>query len=215
MTNSNSRYKYPRTPHVPWSLGVTKDDKIIKSTKDFMGKEVVVTEKMDGENFTLYPDYCHARSIDSGNHNSRDWIKKLSQEIGYKIPEGFRVCGENVYAEHSISYAGLPSYFLVFSIWDNNYCLSWEDTVYFAQELNLTCVPVLYNGLYDEKLIQGLFTGESKCGGSQEGYVVRLAGSFALGDFSKSVMKFVRKNHVTSEVHWTNKKVQKNSLILM
>lgn len=49
--------KYPRTYHLPWSLGKTDDDKTLKTTEIFKNKKVVVTLKMDGENTTLYKDY--------------------------------------------------------------------------------------------------------------------------------------------------------------
>lgn len=69
------RYKYPRTMHLPWSPGWTKDDRVLQTTEHFVGQEVVVTEKMDGENTTLARDYTHARSVSSSNHVSRHWLK--------------------------------------------------------------------------------------------------------------------------------------------
>jgi len=42
--------KYPRTRHAPWSRTIGDDDKVHTSMEQFHGKEVVVTEKMDGEN---------------------------------------------------------------------------------------------------------------------------------------------------------------------
>ena len=49
----SQKYKYPRTYHVPWSPGTTSDDRLLKSVDQFVGKRVVVTEKMDGENTTM------------------------------------------------------------------------------------------------------------------------------------------------------------------
>jgi len=46
-----------------------------------IGREVVVTEKMDGENTTMYCDNIHARSIDGRHHPSRDWVKMTVGEI--------------------------------------------------------------------------------------------------------------------------------------
>ena len=43
--------KYPRSMHLPWSHP-SKDDKVIKNLDAFIGQEVVVTLKMDGENFS-------------------------------------------------------------------------------------------------------------------------------------------------------------------
>ena len=48
------RYKYPRTYHLPFSPGFTSDDKVLKDDSYFRGKEIVVTEKMDGENVSIY-----------------------------------------------------------------------------------------------------------------------------------------------------------------
>ena len=56
------KVKYPRTPHLPFSQGVTSDDKIIQTLNYFVGEEIVITEKMDGENTTMGHNYTHARS---------------------------------------------------------------------------------------------------------------------------------------------------------
>ena len=124
--------KYPRTYHLPWSPGATDDDRVLTDEEleaNFVGRMVVVTEKMDGENTTMYNDYIHARSLDSASHPSREWVKNLHAQIQWQIPDGWRICGENLYASHTLHYAGLPSYFIVFSVWDeNNICQSWDDT---------------------------------------------------------------------------------------
>ncbi len=103
--------KYPRTPHLPWSPGRSKDDIALNSIEHLEClDDVVVTEKLDGENTTLYHDYLHARSIDSKSHPSRDWIKRFHAKIQYDIPEDFRICGENMYARHSIFYDALTTF---------------------------------------------------------------------------------------------------------
>jgi hypothetical protein len=47
-------YKYPRTYHLPWSPRVNDDDKVISDINIFRDHEVVITEKLDGENFSFY-----------------------------------------------------------------------------------------------------------------------------------------------------------------
>lgn len=202
------RVKYPRTPHLPWSPGFTSDDLRSRSVAHFEGKEVVVTEKMDGENTSLYSDGCHARSINSNKHSSREWVRSLQGEIGYLLPEGWRLCGENLFARHSIPYEGLDSYFLLFSIWDNNRCLSWDDTVEWSELLGVESVPVLYRGVFDTESIKALSINE----GRQEGYVVRLADSFDYEAFGQSVAKWVRPNHVQTDSHWMHSVVTPNKL---
>ena len=70
----NSYIKYPSTPHLPFSQGLQRDDTRIQSLNSFEGREIVVTEKLDGENTSMYADHIHARSIDSRHHPSRDWV---------------------------------------------------------------------------------------------------------------------------------------------
>jgi hypothetical protein len=205
------RVKYPRTYHFDFSPGVSSDDKIIQSLENFIGKQVIVTEKMDGENSSLYSDFYHARSLDSAHHESRSWLKHKQSEIGYLIPEGWRICGENMYARHSIEYSGLKSYFYVFNIWDeNNMCLSWDQTEEWCKLLGLELVPVLYCGVFDYNKIKKIF--EDLDQQKQEGIVVRTYGAFMYNDFPSSVAKAVRANHIQTDEHWMSQKLVKNDL---
>lgn len=212
----NRRIKYPRTLHLPWSQGATSDDKVHSDVDSlFSGQRVVVTEKMDGENTTLYADgYSHARSTDSAHHPSRAWVKaQVAPRMVGNLPKGWRVCGENLYALHSIKYDKLSTYFLVFSVWDeNNRCLSWEETVEWCALLGLETVPIVYKGVWDKKAIQEAWKGHSAFGGEGEGYVVRKASSFTYGDFAGSLAKYVRANHVQTDTHWMHTTVIPNQL---
>jgi hypothetical protein len=205
-----NRVKYPRTWHLPWSPGATKDDRILESTRHFDGKDVVVTVKMDGENTTMYSDYLHARSIDYEPHPSRSIVKALHARVARDIPESWRICGENLFAKHSIAYSNLDAYFQVFSIWnDQNRCLDWQETVYWADLLDLSLVPVLYSGIWDPRLIQGLHQ-ETYRGDPCEGYVVRLAGGFHYRDFKVATAKYVRNDHVQTHGHWMRSRLEPN-----
>lgn len=213
------RTKYPRTFHLPWSLGATDDDKTHDAASVvgmFAGREVVVTEKMDGENTTIYADgYLHARSLDSAHHPSRAWAKSnVAPMLVGNLPNGWRVCGENLYAKHSLGYDALPTYFMVFAVYDaDNNCLSWDETVLWCELLGLAHVPVLYRGKWDEARVKACYTGKSACGVEGEGYVVRTAEGFAYEDFAAHAAKFVRANHVTTgSVHWAHAAVVPNKV---
>jgi hypothetical protein len=205
-----SRYlKYPRTPHLPWSPGAIEDDVLLSDSFMFEGQEVVVTEKLDGENTSLYSDHIHARSLDSRQHPSRDWVKAFHGSIAHLIPDGWRLCGENMYARHSISYNKLKSYFYLFSIWnEENVCLSFEETKEWAELLGLELPPVLYQGIWDEEKIRDIKLDLA----TQEGYVVRTIEGFAYEDFQKHVAKWVRKGHVQTDQHWMHAEVIPNGL---
>lgn len=206
------RFKYPRTYHLPWSLGATQDDKRLADTSVFLGKEVIVSEKLDGENCTMCTDSVYARSIDSGYHPSRTWVNNLWGSIRHKIPQGWRICGENVYARHSILYTGLTTYFYAFAVYDKNCCLGWDETAWVSEELGLQTVPVLYRGPWDIESVQACWTGKSVFGGEQEGYVTRIADAFLQESFSTSVAKYVRAGHVQTDDHWMRRAVVRNLL---
>ncbi len=227
-----NRVKYPRTYHVPSSPGATDDDRKVESLEAmFAGHEVVVTEKLDGENCTLYSDYIHARSLEYAPHPSRDRVKAMWSQVAHDIPPGWRVCAENLFALHSIPYDNLKSYLYVFSVWsDKNICLPWDETVEWATLLGFPVVPVLGRGLWNSPTYEWRKFDESWChslwcsgGGFQvqsadedplsEGYVVRLADSFHYKDFRRSVAKYVRKDHVVHrDGHWTNRPVVPNKV---
>lgn len=193
--------KYPRTFHLPWSPGMSDDDRIHKSTEQWYGREVVVGIKMDGENTSCYTDHIHARSVNSGPHPSRDRIKAMWAQFCGDIPVGWRICCENVYATHSIHYTDLTSYLIGFGVWtDKNLCLGWDETLEWFELLGIEPNKTLYEGVYDEELIKGL--GDRLDFDRDEGYVVRLRDSFRYNEYRKYVGKFVRTGHVQTAKHW-------------
>ena len=206
--------KYPRTLHLPWSEGATSDDKFVSEDElisCFEDKEIIITEKRDGENTTMRRDKIHARSLDSNNHPSRNWVKGLWGNIRHDIPEGWRICGENLYAKHSLFYSNLESYFEVFSIWDkNNVCLDWDQTLEYCHLFDLKPVPVLFEGVFDLQMLKSFHkTLDLE---KTEGFVIRLNGSFQHDNFQKSTFKWVRGNHVQTNEHWTNQPIIPNIL---
>lgn len=203
-----NRIKYPRTWHLPWSPGATKDDRKMPACVGFEGRRVVVSEKMDGENTTLYSDGLHARSLDYQPHESRSRTKALWASICADIPAGWRVCGENLEAAHSIGYTDLPALFLVFGVWDGLTCLSWDDTVEWAALLGLMPVRVLYDGMWDEALCRSLTLDTQR----QEGYVVRVADAFHARDFRRCVGKWVRAQHVQTHGGWMRQQMTPNTM---
>ena len=207
----NPKFKYKTTLHLPFSQGVSRDDKILKSVSHFVGKRVVVTEKMDGENTSMYSDYIHARSVDGNHHPSRDWVKGYWGTVKDDIPFGWRICAENMYARHSIYYPNLKSYLYGLSVWDEtNTCLAWDDTVEWFKLLGIVHPTVLFDGLFDEKIVKDLWKDEYK--DTMEGYVMRVADTFSYEDFSDNVAKFVRLGHVQTDSHWMHAEIVPNGL---
>ena len=211
MTTPAERRKYPRTPHHPWSPGVGSDDKVASDLSRLARQNVVVTEKMDGENTTLFRDGYHARSLDSGYHPSRSWLAGWHAGVAHSIPEGWRVCGENLYARHSMAYDALPGFFLAFSVWDDaDCCLSWDATLAWLGERTIPVVPTLFRGSLADDALKGIIKGIDPA--RQEGFVIRTLAGFAMADFPAHVVKWVRAGHVTDARHWSKAPVVPNGL---
>lgn len=200
--------KYPRTYHLPWS-NENRDDKKWNTIRFRLEDEVIVTEKMDGECTTLYNNYIHARSITGDSHKSQTWIRNFHGKIAHDIPEEMRICGENLYATHSIFYANLKSYFYGFSVWDKLTCLSWKDTEEWLSLLGIRPVPVIFMGSYSDFLRYCLndvaFLDKYHGSPATEGYVIRSASAFEYKDFGSNVAKYVRAGHLQTKERWDTK----------
>lgn len=191
--------KYPSTPYLN---SLTKHG--------FIGLPVVITEKMDGENTSLYRDRVHARSIDSGHHESRSWVKSFHASIRDSVPPDLKICGENLYAKHSIKYADLPSYFLGFAVHDRLTCWSWDGTKQIFNRLGIEPVPVLFEGVCEAQTIPNLIKELDL--NKSEGLVIRHAQQFPLSSFESHIAKWVRPGHVQTDEHWLHQEIEVNGL---
>ena len=199
--------KYPRTPHLPFSEGMTDDDKMLSTSgldRQKSGIELVVTEKMDGGNLSFYREAFHGRSLDSGTHAWDTLARQLWAQVRFDIPEGWRISGESMYARRSVSYDDLPGPFIVFGIWnDKNILLSWDDMTEWASLLGLPVVPLLYRGTSFDEAAKAWFSERNS--ETSEGFVIRNAGAFAYDEFGENVGKYVRKNHVRTRADWRHR----------
>lgn len=207
--------KYPRTYHLPYSPGATKDDKKLQDSwfDNYKGKEIVITEKLDGENIHMTQKDCYARS--DGAPTRSPWSRNiwdpnvgLYWKLKSLIGPNETIFGENLYGEHSIHYGNLDSYFHLFAATDEFNWYSWDDVKGFAKIMNIPHVPELWRGMiYKEKdleeLVNKFVSYPSIYGDNREGVVVRITKSFPIEDFSKYVCKWVRPNHVQTDEHWT------------
>ena len=199
--------KYPRTYHLPYSPGATSDDKIAHDWAGVLGQELIVTEKLDGENTCLRADGVYARSHGAPTRNP--WAAN-AWEIWQRVHPALgalEIFGENLYAVHSIEYENLPAAFFVFAVREGDTWLSWGDVAFYAAALDLPVVPLRARGFFAEAKLQQTIDRElaagSAFGGPCEGFVVRPAQAFPTDAFSQNVLKYVRREHVQTDEHWT------------
>lgn len=188
------------------------DDRILEDLSSFMGKTVTVTFKMDGENTSIYSDgYVHARSTEHNPHPGRTYVSSLAGTLASQIPEGWRLCGENLQAIHTIEYDGVEDWFLLFGVFDDkNTYLDWESVQDWAKLLGIKTVEVVpgfEDILFDEDKIKSLVE-VYKDNKKVEGFVVRNSGSFSYKEYGLNVIKFVYKHFEIPSEHWMHSKVR-------
>lgn len=197
------RIKFPCIYHLPFS-NTTNDDKMALRMDLYAmyNMPIVVTEKMDGSNISIYPDgFLHARSTEFPKSAHYSWIKQKSWNMSRPLEQDMRVSGEYMYAKHSIHYTNLEDFFYVHTLWGMNYCLGWNITVNMARKIGVPHVPVLYKGMFDLEVLENIARAQNP--ETTEGFVVRPLQGFHIDIFPQVVFKYVRANHVQTDIHWT------------
>ncbi|WP_207423032.1 RNA ligase family protein [Desertivirga brevis] len=212
--------KYGRTYHYPFSPGTTSDDRIQHNYWELIKDipELVHTEKLDGENNCLSRLGVFARShaaptVSPWTESLRRFWQLIKHDLGH-----LEIFLENLYAVHSIEYRNLDHHFYVFGVREHDRWLSWEETKFYANMLDLPNVPELQiqTNVSDLKILElevlnlasgrGIFepfdikTGKPT---TIEGIVSRNTQSYSVDSFSENVFKYVRKGHVKTDEHWT------------
>lgn len=231
MNTSTMEYfikKYLRTYHMPFSPGMGNDDKVMPKEllAKFERKQIIITEKFDGGNCALKPNFgvfarSHSLPTDCETFNLIKNVHYFSKL--HILNPNYWYFGENMFAIHSIIYENILDTFYLFNIYDtiNKVWLSWEDVVNEAARCGFYTVPVIYQGeMMSLKELENFTSLElkkdSNLVGPREGFVLRLTDSFTEGkDFFQNIIKYVRKDHVQSDEHWKkNWKPQKLNLTL-
>ena len=211
--------KYSRTWHYPFSPGATNDDRINYDYWEqiLQIKEVVHTEKLDGENTCLSRHGVFARSHAAPTrHPWAGYLRQRWEVIKTELGD-LEIFGENLYAIHSIEYRDLEHHFFVFAIREGDRWLSWEEVQFYAGLLDFSTVPEVARTRPDdeEKFVEELLAwvtmpsafssvdAHTREPCSMEGVVTRNVEGYAVEAFANNVFKYVRKDHVKTDEHWT------------
>jgi len=216
--------KYPRTHHYKWSPGTTSDDRINHEWWGDMSKieNVIHTEKMDGEGTCLNSVGVFARShATPTKHPWADYLKvKHSMIVDDLRRTDTEIFGENLYAVHSILYPKIENHFYVFGVRVLDKWLSWEEVKFISSIYDLPTVPefgvVKPKELGEETFVNQVLdivknpsTFDSIQNGinkpcTMEGVVSRNIEEYHVDDFSNNLIKYVRKDHVKTDKHWSS-----------
>lgn len=218
-------YRFPHTPHIAW-LGerAPRDDKVLAPDEvaDLLSGPVVVEEKLDGANlgFSVGPD-GQLRAQNRGQYliephagqfqRLPEWLALHGAGLIDALGTHLIAFGEWCAARHSLDYAALPDWWLLFDVYDRKAGRFWSTRRRnaLASRLGLATVPRLAEGPQTvASLCRGVEKWRSRFReGALEGVVVRREEP----DWLQARGKLVRADFTQGiDSHWRSRKLEWN-----
>ena len=153
--------KYPRTPHIEGSRLQPGDEDLSQIPfESFVGRHLVIEEKIDGANTALSFDdqgtlllqsrghYLHGGYREKHYNLFKTWAGIHRDAFWERLGCRYVMYGEWMYAKHSIYYDALPHYFMEFDILDRetDRFLDTHERRRLTAGLPICSVPVLAEG---------------------------------------------------------------------
>lgn len=220
-------FKFPRTPHLVWlGEGSPRDDKVLNpiDRDEFLGRPIVVEEKVDGANIAIAFDTSGAPVIQNRGTilSARahpqfqplwHWLANHRDRLASSVEERLILFGEWLFAVHSVRYDHLPDWFLAFDVYEKAVGRFWSserrDTL--VRSIGLFSVPVLGFGKYELCQLKSLLeTTRSRYAHAQvEGLYLRSQ----VDDWLLKRAKLVRPEFTQSiHRHWASRPLVRNAL---
>lgn len=201
---------------VKGKLYLPKDD-----VKLLLGGRVIVEEKLDGANTGIirHKSGFHLQKrgslVGTSEHAQfqffHNWAHYQNYEKIMKVPIGYIIYGELMYAIHTVYYDELPDYFLVFDVWHEGRFLNYEERNDFCQKYKFHQVPLITKDFYNVDDLFDLIPNKSEYGNEPaEGIVIK---RYSKKNYTRAKLvreEFVKK--VNDSDHWIHKKLKKNLL---
>lgn len=220
-------FRFPHTPHLAW-LGhdMPRDDKVLSPTEvqALLASDVVVEEKLDGANLglSLAPD-SSLRAQNRGQYLAQPhagqfarlpaWLAQHGEALRSVLTPNLIVFGEWCAARHTLDYAALPDWFLLFDVYDRLSGRFWSSARRnaLAHSAMLVTVPQVVCGRYSvsslKKLVSTRFSHYRD--GPLEGVVIRRESA----QWCDSRAKLVRADFTQAiETHWRKRAIEWNQV---
>jgi hypothetical protein len=220
-------FRFPHTPHLAW-LGsdAPRDDKVLSpaEAQDLLAGDVVIEEKLDGANLgiSLSPD-GHLRAQNRGQYLAEPhvgqfarlpaWLAQHGDALRGVLTPDLLVFGEWCAARHSLDYAALPDWFLLFDVYDRQAGRFWCSTRRneWAASARLVTVPQVASGRHSLASLKALVNTCSSHyrEGPLEGLVIRRESA----QWCESRAKLVRADFTQAiETHWRRRVIEWNRI---
>lgn len=220
-------FRFPHTPHLVWlGEGSPRDDKVLSPNEVtvLLAGDVVVEEKLDGANvgLSLAPDGS-LRAQNRGQYLAEPhagqfarlpaWLAQHGEGLRSVLTPNLIAFGEWCAARHSLDYAALPDWFLLFDVYDRTEDRFWST----ARRNELACsaglvtVPQVLHGKAKVPTLKKLVADtESRYrAGALEGLVIRREST----DWCESRAKLVRPDFTQAiDTHWRKRALEWNRI---
>jgi len=218
-------FRFPHTPHLIWlGADTPRDDKVLDAAevKVLLAGSVLVEEKLDGANLGLsLADDGELRAQNRGQYLQEPlsgqfsrlpaWLARHGEAIRAVVRPELLLFGEWCAARHSLDYATLPDWFLLFDVYDRRSGKFWSSTRRneLAAQTGLKLVPKIYHGKTSVKnMVERVHNTPSQYrNGPLEGLVIRREST----DWCEARAKLVRADFTQSiEQHWRKRAIEWN-----
>lgn len=224
-------FRFPQTSHIAW-LGQTapRDDKVLAPLQavQLLHDAVVVEEKLDGANLGFSLDQ-HGNLV---AQNRGQYLCEPFAGQFARLPDWLSLHGENLWcalsthadddlmlfgewcaARHTLSYDGLPDWFLLFDVYDRRATKFWSSQRrnLLASEIGLATTPKVFQGRCDLPLLVSMLQLEPSRfrSGPLEGLVIRRESR----DWCIDRAKLVRAEFTQAiDEHWSRRRLEWNRI---
>lgn len=218
-------FRFPHTPHLTW-LGedAPRDDKVLSPSEvsALLAGNVVVEEKLDGANvgLSLAPD-GKLRAQNRGQYLEEPhtgqfarmpaWLAQHGDGLRAALKPNLILFGEWCAARHSLDYAALPDWFLLFDVYDRSLGRFWstQRRNAVANAAGLVTVPLVLRGITTVAELRQLVTAtpSNYRTGALEGLVIRRESA----EWCEARAKLVRPDFTQAiDTHWRKRAIEWN-----
>lgn len=218
-------FRFPHTPHLTWlGAGSPRDDKVLSppEVETLLADPVRVEEKLDGANLGLsFGSDNTLRAQNRGQYLTKPYTGQFSRLSGWlgmhewqwrdQFSPNLILFGEWCAARHSLDYAELPDWFVLFDVYDRAARRFWSGTRRnaLASKLNLAAAPTLLDAKTELDQLTTLVDNAASRfrDGPLEGIVIRRDSD----DWCEARAKLVRGefSQVIDE-HWRSRAIEWN-----
>ncbi len=220
-------FRFPHTPHLAWlGEGSPRDDKVLlpNEVTALLAGDVVVEEKLDGANvgLSLTPDGS-LRAQNRGQYlvvphvgqfaRLPSWLAQHGEGLRTVLQPNLILFGEWCAARHSLDYAALPDWFLLFDVYDRSAGRFWSSARRdaLASRAGLVAVPQVLHGKTTVTALKQLVSLKPSHyrEGPLEGIVIRRESP----DWCEVRAKLVRPDFTQAiGTHWRQRSIEWNRI---